>query len=181
MIRLNRKRNIYMSWNRKSWFTCNDIFYETRKQTVHCYTGDHIKIATDYRVLVDLFVRYGGLSHGDWLKTYSFVEHAGLPVLILACGAVYETVAQGMIINAVVSTHSICSGARKPFHPVFRNRAFWKRTRFEKLKSDFLQNTTQFLWTSCLDSIRTLRKFITVYLVWFKVGILNSDLCQLII
>lgn len=150
MIRLNRKRNIYMSWNRKSWFTCNDIFYETRKQTVHCYTGDHIKIATDYRVLVDLFVRYGGLSHGDWLKTYSFVEHAGLPVLILACGAVYETVAQGMIDHQ-------CSGiypfylqwgtqtfpSRLPKSGILKENAFWKIkerffTKYDAISMNFL-------------------------------------------
>ena len=55
------------------------------------------------------------------METYSFVKHAGLPVLVFACRAVYETVAQGVIVDAMVSAHSVRRGTREPLHPVFRD------------------------------------------------------------
>lgn len=70
----------------------------------------------------------------NWRKTYSFVKHAGLPVLVFACRAVDETVAQGVIVDAMVSTHSVRRGTREPFHPVLRDRTLCKTDNRKELR-----------------------------------------------
>lgn len=59
-------------------------------------------------------------------STHGFVKHAGLPVLVLACGTVNKAVAQDMIVDAMISTHSIRGWTSESFHSVFGDRTFYK-------------------------------------------------------
>ena len=59
-------------------------------------------------------------------ETHGFVEHARLPVLVLPRRAIYEAVAEHVVVNAAVSAHPVGRRAREPLHAVVRVRALCK-------------------------------------------------------
>lgn len=58
--------------------------------------------------------------------THGFVKHASLSVFILACGTIYKTVAQDVIVDAMISTHPIRGRTSESFHSVFGDWTFYK-------------------------------------------------------
>lgn len=58
--------------------------------------------------------------------THGFVKHAITSVFILAVGTVYKAVAQDVIVDAMISTHSIRTRTSESFHSVFGDWTFYK-------------------------------------------------------
>jgi len=82
--------------------------------------------------------------------THSFVKHTGLPILVFACGTVYKAVAQDMIVDAMISTHSIRGRASESFHSVFGNWTFCKQNRKNPSSIRCMKLTL------CLDKLKVL-------------------------
>jgi len=59
------------------------------------------------------------------LDTDRFVEHASMAIFVFPTGAVYETVAQDVVIYTEISPHSVRSWTRKPLHIALRGWALW--------------------------------------------------------
>lgn len=65
-------------------------------------------------------------------QTYRFVEHARLPVLVLALGAVDEPVAEHVVVYTPIPALSVRRGTRKSLHPVHRGWTFCGRSGKKK-------------------------------------------------
>jgi hypothetical protein len=64
------------------------------------------------------------LIQGILLYTNRFVEHATSPILVFPVGAVYETVAEDVVVYTSIPSHRVRGWAREPLHTIFRVRAF---------------------------------------------------------
>lgn len=57
------------------------------------------------------------------LYTYRFVEHTRSPIFVFPVGAVYESVAEDVIVDTPIAALEVGRRTREPLHAVLRWRA----------------------------------------------------------
>lgn len=78
-------------------------FHKRRKRTRKCMLYQHCRF---------------------FVFTYRFIKHTRHPIFIFGIWTVNKSIAQNMIVNTTITTHSIGWWTSEPFHSVFSLRTF---------------------------------------------------------